>query len=306
MVMRSRIDRARCHPRLDPRTPGTPGARDRYTAAVTAPTSDSAARSSLRELTPSFPNTLRQVPLHRAGAEEQLGADLGVRLPVGGEARDLHLLWGQLVERLDRALAHRLAGGQQLAAGALGERVHAHVREHRVSDSQLLAGVDAAVLAPQPFAVQEVRAGQRSTRGCGCATAVRSPPGRAARPWLPRRASPPRARGSRAPSPCRRHAQSQRAGRADRSRARAWPLRTAASIELREHPDRLPQPARVLGGPLGRGQGVLVPAEPVVTLRAAPLVGGDPEPLAASQYFLPARLDQRQRLGVPSRASSPA
>ena len=58
MVVRSRIDRARGHPRLDPRTPRTPGARDRYTAVVTAPTSDSAARGSLRELSPSFPKTL--------------------------------------------------------------------------------------------------------------------------------------------------------------------------------------------------------------------------------------------------------
>jgi len=79
------------------------------------------------------------VPLHRARAEEQLGADLRVRLPAGSQARNLHLLRGQLVERLDRALAHCLAGGQQLAAGALGERLHAHVREHRVGDSQLLA-----------------------------------------------------------------------------------------------------------------------------------------------------------------------
>jgi pimeloyl-ACP methyl ester carboxylesterase len=34
---------------------------------------------------------------------------------VSGQARDLHLLRGQLVERLDPALAHRLARGQQLA-----------------------------------------------------------------------------------------------------------------------------------------------------------------------------------------------
>ena len=58
MVVRSRLDRARCHPRLHPWTPGPPGARDRYTAAMTAPTSDSAELSSLRELIPSFPNTL--------------------------------------------------------------------------------------------------------------------------------------------------------------------------------------------------------------------------------------------------------
>jgi hypothetical protein len=33
---------------------------------------------------------------------------------------------------------------------------------------------------------------------------------------------------------------------------------------------------------------------------AAPLVGNDPQPLAALQYFLLARLDERHRLGVPS------
>src|SRR5450755_2515588 len=110
---------------------------------------------------PELSEHLAQVPLHRARTEEQLGPDLRVRLPAGSQARDLHLLRGQLVERLDRALTHCLAGGQQLAAGALGERLHAHVREHRVSGSQLLAGVDATVLAPQPFAIQEVRAGQR-------------------------------------------------------------------------------------------------------------------------------------------------
>src|SRR5215472_18931099 len=71
---------------------------------------------------PEFSEYLAEVPFHRARAEEQLGADLRVGLPAGGQARDLRLLRGQLVERLDRALAHRLAGGQQLAAGTLGER----------------------------------------------------------------------------------------------------------------------------------------------------------------------------------------
>jgi hypothetical protein len=32
-----------------------------------------------------------------------------------------------------------------------------------VSDSQVPAGVDAAMLAPQPFAVEEVRAGELGT-----------------------------------------------------------------------------------------------------------------------------------------------
>ena len=70
--------------------------------------------------------------------------------------------------------------------------------------------------------------------------------------------------------------------------------------QLRQQQDRRPQPACGLGGPLGRGQGVLVSAEPVIANRAAPVVGGEPEPLAASQHILPARLDERQRLGVPS------
>ena len=104
---------------------------------------------------------LAQVPLDRARAEEQLGADLRVREPVGRQPRDLRLLRRQLVERLDGALAHRLAGGQQLAAGALGERLHAHLGEHLVRGAQLLAGVDAAVLAAQPLAVEQVRAGER-------------------------------------------------------------------------------------------------------------------------------------------------
>ena len=88
------------------------------------------------------------MPLHRARTEEQLGPDLRVRLPAGSQACDLHLLLGQLVERLDRALTHCLAGGQQLAVGALSKRLHAYAREHRVGDSQLLASVDATVLTP--------------------------------------------------------------------------------------------------------------------------------------------------------------
>src|SRR5215218_4738807 len=61
---------------------------------------------------------LAQVPLHRAGAEEELRADLRVRQPVAGEVRDLALLGGQVVARGGGALAHLLARGQQLPLGA--------------------------------------------------------------------------------------------------------------------------------------------------------------------------------------------
>src|SRR5689334_14282974 len=74
---------------------------------------------------------LAQVVFDRTRADEELGADLGVRASVDGQARDLRLLRRQLVERLDCPLAHALAGRDQLAA----------------------------VLASQPFAVEQLGAG---------------------------------------------------------------------------------------------------------------------------------------------------
>ena len=92
------------------------------------------------------------------GLRNRLRADLRVRQAVAGEPGDLRLLRGQLVARLGAALADRLAGGEQLAAGALGERLDAHLGEHVVRRAQLLAGVDAPALAAQPFAVEQMRA----------------------------------------------------------------------------------------------------------------------------------------------------
>src|SRR5438105_4147271 len=103
---------------------------------------------------------LAQVVLDRARADEQPGADLRIREPVAGEPRDLGLLGGELVARLDGAFAGRLAGGQELAPGPLGEPLHAHRVQHLVGDAQLLARVDAAALAAQPLAVEQMRAGE--------------------------------------------------------------------------------------------------------------------------------------------------
>ena len=127
---------------------------------------DSAVRSSLRELIPSFPNTLRRCHSTVRELRNSWAPISGFVCPSGGQARNLHLLRRQLVERLDRALSHRLAGRQQLAPSALGERVGADVREHRVSDSQLRAGVDATVLTPQPLAVEEMGAGELYPQAC--------------------------------------------------------------------------------------------------------------------------------------------
>ena len=180
-----------------------------------------------------------KVPLHCARAEKQLGADLRVCLPAGGEARDLHLLGGQFVECLDRALAHRLARGQQFAAG---RRRMPPCPSPRASCERLAAahgrrrdGAGAATIRHT--------GGVRgpASRGFSRATAGRSTPDRAARPRLPRPASPPRAHGFRAPSPCLRNAQSERVGRADQSPA---PLAAAHSSldQLRQQQDRRPRP----------------------------------------------------------------
>src|SRR5215207_10667099 len=49
---------------------------------------------------------LLQVPLDRAGAEEELGADLRVRPTVAREPGDVLLLGSELVARVVAALAH--------------------------------------------------------------------------------------------------------------------------------------------------------------------------------------------------------
>src|SRR3954465_12683889 len=103
---------------------------------------------------------LVEVVLDRAGADEQPGADLRIRQAVAGEPRDLRLSCGELVQRFDAALASGLPAGPQLPRGALRERVHAHRREHLVRGAQLLAGIQAPFQAAEPFAVEQVGAGE--------------------------------------------------------------------------------------------------------------------------------------------------
>ena len=81
-------------------------------------------------------------------------------------ARDLRFLWSELVSRIHGSFAGTLTCRLQLEPCALGERLHSTVCEEFVSGSQLLASVQAPVLAPQPFAVEEMRARElgRKTR----------------------------------------------------------------------------------------------------------------------------------------------
>jgi hypothetical protein len=79
---------------------------------------------------------------------------------IGGQPRDLRLLGGEVVARLGGPPGHGLAGGQQLATGAFGERLGPGETEHLVRSTQLSSGVHAAAVASEPFAVEQTGAGE--------------------------------------------------------------------------------------------------------------------------------------------------
>ena len=143
-------------------------------------------RSSwLRELMSSLMKTLRRWYWTVRGL-------MNSRVPISGfespsrASRAIWASWAVSSSRVStRALAGGLAGGQQLAAGPLGERLDAHRRQHLVGGAQLLARVDAPVLASQPLAVEQMARG-RAPRGRGYGRGARSTRGRDSRRPRPR------------------------------------------------------------------------------------------------------------------------
>jgi hypothetical protein len=101
-----------------------------------------------------------QVVLRGSGADEQLGADLRVRVALGSQPGDLRLLHGKGVARVHGALAHCLACRLELLAGPFGERRGPEPAEHVVGGPQMLARFRSPLLAAQPFAVHQVGAGE--------------------------------------------------------------------------------------------------------------------------------------------------
>src|SRR5262249_5768828 len=93
-----------------------------------------------------------------------------VRVTLARELRDLRLLGSELVALLCAVTSHPLARRDQLAPGALGERLHADRDQHVVRRTQLLARIARPALAAQPLAVQQMRAGLS-----GCETAAAEP-----------------------------------------------------------------------------------------------------------------------------------
>ena len=110
---------------------------------------------------PELGEHLAQVPLDGARAEEQLGADLRVRQAVAGEPGDLLLLRRELVARLGGCACAPSRPWRPARAGR-ARRTPPCPSSTNMSwaAAQLLARVDAAVLAAQPLAVEQVRAGE--------------------------------------------------------------------------------------------------------------------------------------------------
>src|SRR3954447_18004530 len=90
-------------------------------------------------------------------ADGQPGAYRRVGVPVARQPGDLALLGRQHVPPLRGDPSHHLASGEELAPGALGERLSADPAERLMRGAQFIARVDAAVLTTQPFAVEQVR-----------------------------------------------------------------------------------------------------------------------------------------------------
>src|SRR5262249_61760300 len=101
-----------------------------------------------------------QSPSYRAVVHARVGAVARAGVVVAGQQADLLLLRREPGARRGAAPSYLLPRGDQLPAGAFGERLHADRVQHVVGRAQLLARVDAPTLAAQPLPVQQVRAGQ--------------------------------------------------------------------------------------------------------------------------------------------------
>ena len=116
--------------------------------------------SWLREVISSFRKTLCRWYCTVRGLMNSCAPISGFERPSLGESGDLCLLGCEHAARLVGALARGLTGGPELATCSLGKGLGSEDAEHVVGCSQLFARVDAPVFAPEPFAVDEVRAGE--------------------------------------------------------------------------------------------------------------------------------------------------
>src|SRR4029077_17379077 len=107
----------------------------------------SAARELGARLHVELPEHLPQVVFDGARTDEPLGGDLSVGVPLCDEARDLRLLWGELVQGCRGAFRSVVACRPTVVASPFGERLHAGGGEEVVCAPQLFARVEPTPLA---------------------------------------------------------------------------------------------------------------------------------------------------------------
>ena len=126
----------------------------------------------------SFANTLAGAT-RRSRADEQLGADLRVGVPVARRAARSAPPEAVSASRVSTVRLRTVSPVASSSRRARSANASAPMRLNMlVGGAQLLARVDAPVLAAQPFAVEQVGARQLDARR-GCGRAARSPRGRA-------------------------------------------------------------------------------------------------------------------------------
>src|SRR5204862_4630446 len=188
-----------------------------------------------------------------------------------------------------------LAGRQQLAAGALGERLGADLLEAVIGGAKLLACVDAPVLATQPFAVQEFGAGEVDH-----ATAALEPLDRLAVERL--RTFPIGQQGARAgldaKGPIGAAGLRALAQAIERSGGRGRLVAADACLDqLGERPPVGPD-VLVLARPAGGRERLGVAAVAVVEQRGAPPEDAEPHALAARHSLGRYGIEVRDALGL--------
>ena len=247
---------------------------------------------------PSFVNTLRRCHSTVRGLRNSSAPISGFVRP-SPASRAMAASWAVSVgERRGGALAHRLAGGQQLPAGALGEPIGSHRGQHLVGGPELLACVQTALLAAQPFAVEQVRAGQFRPDPGAAEPPDRlpvQPVGQLAAVQQRPRAGLDAERPVGAGGAGVRHQTRQRLGRAF---GLAGPGRRFYQLDRR--PGGQPELAGVLAALFGRGQRRAVAAQAVVQHRIRPVRQRHPGSLAAYRHLFPGDLDQRGSLAFPA------
>ena len=128
------------------------------------PELESTSASSRREWIPSLLNTLRRCHSTVRGLRNSRAPISGFDSPSRASPAICRSCASQIIARLHGPLAHLLAGRRQLAARALGERLHPDRSELSCAARSCTRASTPALLAAQPLAIEQMRAGELRTQ----------------------------------------------------------------------------------------------------------------------------------------------